>query len=125
MRLVLMHAVVISAMANGQTSNADTAAAEGLVQHDPLYGVDLWGAGHGSADPLPPPPPPPPISTVEALNVATFDRLIPSSDLPWLVLYVSCAASFQQSTLSRFHSTKFVCEVASHYTCVRVVQGCQ
>jgi hypothetical protein len=95
----LLAVLIASALVHGRTSYAETAQPEGAEQYDPLYGVNLAGAGHDSSVPSPPPSPLP-ISTVEALDVATFDRHVHRSELPWLVLYVSCAPALPCAELS-------------------------
>jgi hypothetical protein len=112
----LLAVLITSSLARGRTSNAGTAIEE-PEQYDPLYSVNLY-CGHDSV-PVPPPPPPPPapppatISTVEALNVASFDRLVARSELPWLVLYVSCVAAPFQTAPRPFPVPSSVSTLAS------------
>ena len=70
---------------------------------DPLYGAGgepLSGgpAGHtmpaGGPDPAPPTPV---VDTVEELTVASFHKHVSGSQLPWLVVYISCVLCLYQS----------------------------
>jgi hypothetical protein len=96
---LLVSLLVGGSLADGDPHRAQASAAA-AEQYDPLYSQSLSGAGHDSPPP-PPPPPRPIVSTVEALNVAKWDRLIPDVELPWLVLYISCAASIPLAQVCR------------------------
>ena len=81
-------ASILSGAASPEASSPEATA-------DPLYGTKgepLSGAGFA------PPAPAPIVDTVDELTVASFDKLVPGSRLPWLVVYVSCVL-FQYSCL--------------------------